>query len=132
MALYDKEEVQTTLWRLIHRKENAESKEEMSVKDYDNMRIKFGDQARFIMPILLQIAGSRDESIETRRMASRFFIRGGTRQSIVGANLSEVKKPIIVKCLSIINCWKILCLPPKTALKRFKKKSASWDLVPGE
>jgi peptide/nickel transport system permease protein len=87
-----REEVQTTLWRLIHRKEGPDSKEEMSVKNYDDMRIKFGDQARFIMPILLEIIADSRESMETRRMASRFFVRGGTRQSIVGVNLTEAQK----------------------------------------
>lgn len=77
--------VQNTLWSLIHRND-------MSVKDYDAMRVKFGDQSRFIMPLLLNIISNPEEPIELRRMASRFFVRGGTRQSIVGVNLTPEQK----------------------------------------
>lgn len=86
------EYVQKILWRLIHRKEDPAAKEEMSVRDYDNMRVKFGDQARFIMPLLLQIVSDKGETMETRRMAARFFVRGGTRQSITQPSLSPAQK----------------------------------------
>lgn len=87
-----RDSVQKTLWSIIHRKRDEGATQEMSVRDFDKMRIKFGDKARFIMPILLQIASDPAQTMETRRMASRFFVRGGTRQSIVGANLSPEQK----------------------------------------
>lgn len=117
-----KEEVQDTLWRLIHRKEKPDSKEEMSVKDYDNMRIKFGDQARFIMPILLQITASSDEPIEMRRMASRFFVRGGTRQSIVGANLSDAQKAYNRKVSVDNQLLESLVITPEDSKEEIQKK----------
>lgn len=63
-----------------------------SVKDYDALRIRFGDQAKFIMPVLLAIAENPAETVEDRAMAVRFFVRGGTRQAILGPNLSEEQK----------------------------------------
>lgn len=84
--------VKTTLWRLIHRKYSPEDTEKMPIKEYDKMRILFGDQARFIMPLLLQVTDDPNENLETRRTASRFFVRGGTRQAVLGSNLTDEQK----------------------------------------
>lgn len=67
-------------------------RQEMSVKDYDRLRIRLGDQARFVMPHLLAIIEDQNEEMAMRRMASRFFARGGTRQAYVGANLSPKQR----------------------------------------
>lgn len=63
---------------------------EMSIKDYDALRIKFGDQARFIMPKLLHAMNTTTGSIQ--KLAIRFFIRGGTRQAIIRPYLTDEEK----------------------------------------
>lgn len=83
------EEAKTRLWQLVHRKESPSSTEEMSFKEYDQIRIRFGDQARFIMPHLVHILNDPNEPMDIRAMASRFFSRGGTRLGILGPNLTE-------------------------------------------
>lgn len=86
------DEVKSTLFTLSSRKESPESKGEMHFKEYDSLRIKFGDKSKFIMPQLLDIIEDPKESLEIRRMATRFFIRGGTRQAFLGADISESQK----------------------------------------
>lgn len=63
---------------------------EISIKDYDALRIKFGDQARFIMPKLLHAMQTKTGSLQ--KLAIRFFIRGGTRQAIIRPYLTEEEK----------------------------------------
>ena len=60
----------------------------MSVKDYDALRITFGDQSRFVMPSLLKIVEGEQYSLPVRTMGSRFFARGGSRQPILGPGLT--------------------------------------------
>jgi peptide/nickel transport system permease protein len=86
------EEVKENLWRLVHRKDSISSSEEMPTKDYDNLRILFGDQARFVMPILLKILTNPTDTMINREHASRFFIRGGTKQAVLGSGLTEEQK----------------------------------------
>lgn len=85
-------QVKETLWTLVHRKVSPNSSEEMGFKDYDRLRIKFGDQSRFIMPILLKIINDPNESMDIRRTASRFFVRGATKQAVVGPDITEDEK----------------------------------------
>lgn len=75
------DQVEESLRGLIQRRQ------EMSIKDYDRLRIRLGDQARFVMPHLLAILDDPAQDMALRRMASRFFARGGTQQAYVGANL---------------------------------------------
>lgn len=63
--------------------------EEIPVKEYDSMRVTFGDQARYVMPLLLAVIENPHETISVRSMASHFFARGGTRQATLGSNLTE-------------------------------------------
>lgn len=87
-----KEEVNSTLQSLMTHKEEPQDATEMSVKDYDAMRIGFGDRARFIMPILLNEMEDPNNSPEITQMASRFFARGGTKQGHIGAHLNDKQK----------------------------------------
>lgn len=64
----------------------------MDVKAYDALRIQFGDQARFVMPKLLKIITDPKEALPRRQMASRFFVRGGTRQAFLGAQITPEQK----------------------------------------
>lgn len=85
------EQVKTDLKVLItHKKKN--SLKEMSFKEYDALRILFGDQSRFIMKDLLNVVEDKNQSKEMRATASRFFVRGGMRPAFLGAGLSDEKK----------------------------------------
>lgn len=90
-------QVKKDLWQLVHRKESPDSTEEMQFKEYDRLRIRFGDQARFVMPILKEILASPQEPMEIRRTASRFFVRGGTRQAVLGPDLTDEQKKYNVR-----------------------------------
>lgn len=118
-----KETVKKTLWRLMHRKMTPKSTDEMSVKAYDEMRIKFGDQARFIMPLLIEIIEDPKEEIETRRLASRFFMRGGTRQAVLGPDLTEDEKQYNRKISQENNILKDLVILPTDDEKEVLKKT---------
>lgn len=76
------EDVQNTLKKL--------SEKQLNLKDYDALRVKFGDQARFIMPKLL--TAMHDPSYTA--LAVRFFIRGGTKQALIGIDLSDDEKAL--------------------------------------
>lgn len=84
--------VRDTLWKLVNRKERPEDSEEMSVKDYDAMRIKFGDKSKYIMSLLLKVIEDSSEEKKVRKMAVRFFVRGGVRQAYLGPDLPQEKK----------------------------------------
>ncbi len=79
--------VELTLWQIEHRR-LFPGQEEMSVKDYDQLRIKFGDQARFIMPHLLTVIQQSSMNKGMRMLASKFFARGGYRQGDVSPTMS--------------------------------------------
>lgn len=64
----------------------------LPVKEYDALRIAFGDQARFIMPQLLKLILDPNTNADEQRMAVRFFVRGGTRQAFLGPNITEEQK----------------------------------------
>lgn len=87
-----KYQVNQTLEILETRKKTADSKEEMSFKEYDEVRILFGDQARFIMKHLLDIMEDPAKSTAIRKLAAKFFIRGGTRQAYLGGDLTGEQK----------------------------------------
>jgi peptide/nickel transport system permease protein len=76
------EYVSKTLWKLAHEKET------MSVKDYDALRLNFGDRSRFIMPYLIKAAKDSTLDLATRKTAVQFFVRGGYRQAYLGPGLS--------------------------------------------
>jgi len=81
-----KEEVKKNLVQLVT------NKGEISFKEYDQLRILFGDQARFLMKDLLEIMEDKNEPIEIRKLAIRFFVRGGTFPIYLGSNLSDDQK----------------------------------------
>ncbi len=64
-------------------------KKEESFKELQNLRIRLGDQSRFIMPKLLKAMTNPEESLAIRKSAMRFFVRGGTRQAFLGGDLSS-------------------------------------------
>lgn len=84
--------VEQTLWQLVHRRSSPQESQEMSAKEYNELRIRFGDQSRFIMPHLLAILESSKTSSDIRRMAAHFFVRGGTRPGYIGPQLTPEQK----------------------------------------
>ncbi len=84
--------IQKTLEQLITKKESPADAKELKVKKLDDLRIRLGDKARFIMPQLLAIAENPKSTRETVMMAMRFIVRGGTRQAFLGPNISEQEK----------------------------------------
>lgn len=84
--------VYSDLWSLVHHQDSPATKRELTFKDYDRLRVLFGDKARFCMPILLGIAKDENQDLAIRKMAARFFVRGGTRQAVLGPNLSKDQK----------------------------------------
>lgn len=86
------EDVENTLWKLSNRKETPQSSEEMPFSDYDQLRIRFGDQARYVLPKLLQVVESSQEPLKTRQLALRFFQRGTYRNAYIGSDLSSSEK----------------------------------------
>ncbi|MCB1135327.1 MAG: ABC transporter permease, partial [Chlamydiia bacterium] len=88
----DRDTVREHLWQLTYRKEGPQSKREMPVKDYDALRIRTGDQARYTMSHLLAIAEDESEAPELRATAVRFFVRGGTRQAHLGPGLPKAQR----------------------------------------
>lgn len=83
--------VKTTLWQLVHHRLKADAPE-MDFKTYDDLRVLFGDQSRFIMPLLLDIIQDPQSPPDIQQMAVRFFIRGGSHQAYVGPHLSNEQK----------------------------------------
>ncbi|MFN0065901.1 MAG: ABC transporter permease, partial [Chlamydiales bacterium] len=67
---------------------------EMSVQDYHLLRTRWGDRARFVMPILLKKAQDPHLSLIERGIAANLFIRGGTKQGFVGTTLSKEKRQV--------------------------------------
>lgn len=84
--------VRESLWRLAYRKFSLEDSRELSFKEYNVLRIRFGDQSKYIMPQLLKVIEDTNEDEKIRKMAVRFFVRGGIRQAYLGAGLSAEQK----------------------------------------
>jgi len=116
--------VKQILWQLAHRKQ-SEKAPEMSVKDYDALRISFGDRSRFILPLLLGVIEDPKTDEKTRIMAVKFFIRGGTMQAYLGPNLSDEEKSYnrkVAKENQLLSTLQIL--PTDTPEDQTKKISA--------
>src|ERR1700733_3478729 len=85
------ERVRTTLWQLAWKKD-VNATQDMPPKDYNALRISFGDRSKFIMPTLLKVIEDENEDLKVREYAIRFFVRGGTRQGYVGQNLTQQQR----------------------------------------
>jgi len=87
----DELKVRQNLSILVNRR-LPNSEEEMPVKEYNSLRVRVGDQARYTEGHLLSIM--EDESVDpkVRTMAIKFFVRGGYRQAFLGPGISEKQK----------------------------------------
>lgn len=84
--------VKETLWKIAHRKETKEGGEEIPYKIYNKLRMTFGDQSRYIMPILLEIMEAPETDPDMRRLAAHYFVRGGSRIGYIGNQLTPQQK----------------------------------------
>lgn len=116
--------IRTTLEQLATRKESPDSTEEMKVKDYDALRIAMGDRSRFVMPKLLSIFNDEKSSAALRRIATKFFVRGATRQAILGPNLPEEDKLYNKKIAHDNDFLKTLIITPADTPESASKKAA--------
>lgn len=66
----------------------AQGPDLLGMRRYEALRLKLGDEARFIMPQLA--AWMEDPALSA--VAVRFFVRGGIRQAYVGASLTSDQK----------------------------------------
>lgn len=83
------EKIEKNLDRLLKFSEGKQK-----FKEYTRMRILMGDQSRYLMPKLLNIAQKEQHSLEKRDLTLRFFLRAGTRRGISGAMLSKSEKKL--------------------------------------
>lgn len=60
----------------------------MPAKDYDALRIKMGDEARFVMPQLLNLM----DDPKVAPLAKKYFVRGAFRLPIPGYGLTQEEK----------------------------------------
>ena len=93
------EKVDKDLWSLLHHRYTPDDPQEMSAKDYNALRVKFGDQARFVMPMILRVIQDPKESLAMRSLASKFFIRGSFQLANVGPQLTEEQKEVNSKLM---------------------------------
>jgi peptide/nickel transport system permease protein len=105
-------QVEETLQKIISKKASPNSPQEMPVKEYDALRIEFGDQARYIMPKLLQVLQDSAEALPMRIAASQFFSRGGTRQAYLGPHISPAQMQFNAKIARDNNLLRSLTLTP--------------------
>ena len=110
------------VWSLTNRRVSPSTSEEMTFKDYESLRVALGDKARFVMPILLGIAKDTKEDLSIRRMAARFFIRGGTLQAILGPNLTENQKAYNRKINADNNLFSTLMPLPTDTQEQVQQK----------
>lgn len=87
-----RERVEKNLEQVTFRKREVTDLQEMEAKEYEALRIRVGDQARFTMPHLLAIAQDSSVDPEVRATAVRFFVRGGSRQGHIGPGVTPAQR----------------------------------------
>lgn len=83
---------QKTLWQIANRRYSADDKIEMPSKEYNKLRITFGDQSRFLLNHLLVIMEDPKTDPNIKRLAAHFFVRGASRPGYVGHQLTPEQK----------------------------------------
>jgi peptide/nickel transport system permease protein len=108
----------------------SQDKESMSVKAYTKLRVKMGDQARFVMPQLLSILRDEKQQDSFRWLAFLMLARGGTHQAILGPNLTPNEKKynqITAKNNDFLRRMKINKPHSPTQWKTFVEKVTLWS-----
>lgn len=114
--------VNNTLRILITHKLSPSDTGDMNLKEYDELKITFGDQSRYLMPKLLAVMLNESADISERRMAARFFIRGGTRQAYLGPKLNAEQKAFNKKINVENNQLASYSISPLDSLDQAKEK----------
>ncbi len=115
----------TTQKSVVENLEKLAWRGDMPIKEYDRLRVRFGDQSRFVMPLLLEVAGDDKQPEAVRRMAVRFFVRGGTRQAYLGHRLSETEK-LYNRKISQDNDFLNTVLTSPESLEQTAQKLQAW------
>lgn len=89
---FSKEKVLDLLETLDSKKPSINNPEALSVADYNALRTTVGDGSRFFMGHLVAIINDPQQSLEMRRLAMQFFVRGGSREAFLGPNLTPSQK----------------------------------------
>jgi len=89
--------VNMSLEQLAFRKNASQDTQEISTSDYDKLRIKFGDQSRFILPQLLHVIEDQKQPLKVRQMAVRYFQRGTYRNAYIGPNITAEQRTYNLK-----------------------------------
>lgn len=87
-----REQVTLQLWQISYKRLSRDSTEEMDFADYQTLRTKMGDQARFVMPHLLALLSDPNQPLPLRQNAMRFFVRGGSGFAELGPTLTSEQK----------------------------------------
>lgn len=104
--------VDGTLLRLTTKKESDSDSKEMSLKEYNTLRVHFGDMSKYIMPELYRVVTDPSAPLPLRITASGFFARGGTRQGHLGPNLTQTEKEENKKISSDNNLLRSMAFSP--------------------
>ena len=78
--------------KMIASKKELNNSKELSAKEYSKLKVLTGDQARYVLASLVIIMTDQKESLEIRKLAFFYFIRGATGFSHIGAHLSQKQK----------------------------------------
>ena len=73
---------------------------------YSKLRLELSDRARFCLPVFLSIADDRQLTMQTRKLAFHFFLRGRCNLAILGQSLQMSKKMRINESLQITYFYK--------------------------
>jgi len=119
------ESVKKTLWQLTYRKYALADTEEINAKNYNALRVRFGDQSKYIMRQLLDVIQNESYAEKERLMAVRFFIRGGVRQAYLGVNLSPFQKEYNRK-IAEDNSFLYQFLGAKSPLNKTSEEFGKW------
>jgi peptide/nickel transport system permease protein len=101
------------------------------VAAYNRLRISVGDGARFFMGQLIAIIGDEAASLEMRRMAMRFFIRGAAVQPYLGPDLTAMQKQYNRKISSdglLLQTWLFAPSDTPSAIDRKANLAKEWYL----
>lgn len=84
--------VEQTLWQLVYKRTSSRDLDKLPIKYEHELRMTFGDQARFVMPHLLAVIKKTQIPADIQRLAAHFFVRGGTRPGYTGSSLTAEQR----------------------------------------
>lgn len=118
------EGVEEQLQTLVTRAPSAKNSDALSVADYNALRISFGDSARFLMDKLIIVINDPSQTFAMRRMAMRFFVRGGSAQIFLGPDLTTAQKLYNTKVNQDTNLLTSFLFQPNDTPQEIETKSS--------